>query len=135
MVIKGTAYRTNPPGILQLRVLRKVKLEFGLSWQQVQEYMRAMDDETPLADVVGDPEFLAWMWAWVLNAGDDMTRAELEQLTIDDIEFTSADDDLERASEEPELTPDPHPAPTGSGRGGAKRKPAAGKRTGNSSRT
>jgi hypothetical protein len=125
MLIKGKAYRTNPSNILQLRVLRKVKTEFGLSWKQVQDYMIGLDDETPMLDVISDAEFQAWVWAWVANAGDVMTMDELGQLTIHDIEFTNDGEDLERAAEEPETTPDPHPAPTGSGRGDAKPKAAA----------
>jgi hypothetical protein len=93
MLVHGTAYRTNLQNTLKLSTLRALKQNFGLTWPKIREYMGGLDDDAALGEILGDVEFQAWIWAWIVNAGDHMTMQELGDLTVDDIEFTKDDDE------------------------------------------
>ena len=130
MVVKGEPYRTNLAGTMQLATMRAVKQTWGFKWAHVFDYINKIDADEPLLGLLDEDEFLAWMWAWMRNAGSGITRDEMFELTPDDIEFRPNDepvidvDDSETADADGEASPTAAPTPSsssskGSGRGSA----------------
>lgn len=112
MLIRGKAYRTGPLSIMQTGTLRAVKQELGFGWGHVMEYLARTSDDYPMADALCDDEFLAWIWAWWLNADGDVKWGDVLALTVEDIEFTGP----EEAAKEPDDEADPTgTASTGTG--------------------
>lgn len=89
MLIRGEKVATGPITNMRASTLRALKRELGLGWAQIMTYMESVDDATPLGDCLGEDRFLAWVWAWMLNGNPGVTFADVLELTVGDIEFTS----------------------------------------------
>jgi len=113
MVVKGRPYRTNLQGTMSLSTMRAVKDELGFGWGHVMRYMDRQSDDVLLGDLLCDNEFLAWVWAWMLNADGDVKFGDVLALTVDDIAFT-ANDEAPKGTDD-EADPTPESALTGSG--------------------
>lgn len=132
MFVRDKPYRTNLAGTMRIGVMKRAKVEFGVSWGAVMLFMQETRDEDLLADLLCDERFQAWMWAWMVNAGAELSRGDIEALTVDDVRFGPDD-----VAADPQAPPDPTPASdgTGSAAAGATRPRRAAKKPGASTRT
>jgi pyruvate/2-oxoglutarate dehydrogenase complex dihydrolipoamide acyltransferase (E2) component len=62
--------------------------------------------------VLGTDEFVAWLWAWMRHAGDEVKPDDVYALKVGDIAFTGSDGDepVPRQAALEEAEPDPTPA-------------------------